>query len=155
MKRILLILLLVSVAVIVIAAPTETHTSRSPIAGQHAGERAFKKCTITATDVNNFTESLDVIYGVVMRVAINNTGADANFAVTLLDENDIEIFTKTGIDGDPDTTNYGYAVYEDDTEGNPWMGVPVAGSMSLVVADANDASMTSLSVSIYYFSFWD
>ena len=148
MKKLFIMLALCLVAIAY--GLTETHTSRKWQGTDRASKMTFKKCVVSTTDVNDFTEALDNIYGIVNRIAIDQTGTEASYTVTLRDENDITIFTKTVTGGD-----VAYAVYEDDTEGNPWAGVSVGGIMDLLVADANGESMTQLDITIYYLSFWD
>jgi len=133
---------------------TETHLSRRHVANEKPGERAFKKVVITATDTNDFSETISPVYGIVKRIVIKNTGNDDAFDVSLTDENGVSIFSKTSIDGDPNT-QYGYAVYQDDTEGNPWEGVAIGGEMVLTVANAANKSMTRLDITIYYISYWN
>ena len=152
----LFILLLLS-AVCVYAAVTEVHTTgtKSTDYTNHKNTAqnysTLKKVSVTFANADigagATTETLDSIYGIVLRIVIDETGGDADFDVLLRDESDITIFSKTGLAADA-----AYAVYEDDTEGNPWGGVPVGGAVDLLVTDAGDS--TALTVHIYYLDFW-
>ena len=132
------------------ATVTETH-SEADLAGR-ARYSAFKVCTITQDAKADFTETTEEIYGIILRITIVATGTDTSFSITLADENAKTILTKSGLSTASDP--YGYAVYEDDTEGNPWAGVPVAGALSLTMADGDDATLSAITVKIYYMSFW-
>ena len=70
--------------------------------------------------------------------------------MVLRDESDITIFTKTLNSGS--AQDFAYAVYEDDTEGNPWAGVPVQGVTDLVITNAADVN--GVDVHVYYIDFW-
>ena len=142
-------------------AVSETHTTgtRSLDYTNHKNTAAnystLKKVTLTQTGAPpaDFTETLDSIHGIVLRIVIDVTGTDGNYTITLADENGITIFTKANLDSDP-SVDFSFAVFEDDTEGNPWAGVAVGGTMSLTMADGDDASLTAITVSIYYLDFW-
>jgi hypothetical protein len=67
-----------------------------------------------------------------------------------LDPGDVN---NAGTQGDP-VIKQPYAIYEDDTEGNPHPGVCVGGTMTLTVANAEDASMTGIDITIYYIDTW-
>ena len=153
MKRALLWLVCIGLFVSVAFAVTETHFEGS--GGGRARNSAFKVVSITQTGTPpaDFTEAIDSIYGFVYRIVIDVTGTDGDYTITLADENGITIFTKASLDSDP-TADFAYAVYEDDTEGNPWAGVPVGGTISLTMADGDDASLTAITVKIYYLNFW-
>jgi len=158
MKKIIALILLL--AVCVVYAATETHTTGTAnVSSAHHQSTAtnygmMKKAAIvmSAGELDGtVTEAIDSIHGIVMRISIDVTGTDGDYTVTLRDENDITIFSAANLDSDP-TADFSYAVYEDDTEGNPWAGVPVGGVMDLVVTDAAD--LTAMTVSIYYLDFW-
>ncbi len=160
MKKLITLFVLLFVACLVYAA-SETHTTGTANVNSkhHQGTQTnysmFKKITVTQTGTPpaDFTEALDSICGIILRISIDVTGTDGDYTITLRDENDITIFTKANLDSDP-TADFSYAVYEDDTEGNPWAGVAVAGVLDLIMADGDDASLTAITVSIYYLDFW-
>lgn len=152
MKRLLLIVGVLGLLAGLVYGVTQTQSEGA--AGGRARYSAFKKLTIAATGTPpaDFTETLVPVYGIIYRIVIDTTGADTDFTITLKDENAKTIFTGSNLSSASEP--YGYAVYEDDTEGNPWAGVPVGGAMTLTMADGDDATMTAISVHIYYLEFW-
>ena len=151
-KRIAQRLLPAAVMVLIIVgaawAVTESHTEGSGSPRKAATKLRVATVSYVTADFPNdnaVTETLDSIYGIVMRITVDVTGGTLD--VLLRDESDITIFTKTGIAAD-----VGYAIYEDDTEGNPWAGVFVGGAMDLLVTNADEE--TALTVKIYYIDFW-
>ena len=160
MKKFAIFLLVLFVAYFAYATVTETHTvgvkstSRAHYKNTAPNFSIMGKVSIVfeATDLDStVTETFESIYGIVLRIVIDATGTDGAYDVLLRDESDVTIFTKTALDSDP-AADFSYAVYEDDTEGNPWAGVPVGGTMDLVVTDA--AALTGLTVHVYFLDFW-
>ena len=157
MKKLIVFLIMLVIAGILYATVTETHTTgtKSTAFTSHKNTApnysTLKKIAVAFENadlgVGGTTETLDSIYGIVLRITIDESGGDADFDVALTDEVGITIFTKTGLSADAS-----YAVYQDDTEGNPWAGVPVGGTMNLTVTDAD--SSTAMTVYIYYLDFW-
>jgi len=152
-NKIGIVILLLMAAVIVYGTATETHTHGTPYGGP--GENAFRKVVITESDgdANDFSETTDPIYGYVERVSIVNTGVDGAFSITIADEAGITIFTSGTIDSDPVVT-FSYAVSMSDTGSTEFCGVPVGGALTVTMADGDDASMTAISVYIYYRAYW-
>lgn len=137
---------------IVWATVTETHTEGAGANIQRFSGMKKVAVVFEAADLDStVTETIDSIYGIVYRITIVPSGTDGDYDVALTDENSITIFEQTGLDSDP-TASFAYVLYEDDTEGNPWGGVPVGGAMTLTITDA--AALTGLTVSIYCFDFW-
>lgn len=141
MKKILAMILVLTIAALLYAATTETHYSKTIDA-----QPSIIRKLVVASDANEFTETLNDIYGYLERVVIDATGTDTAYSVTIKDEYAVSLFAKTDCntaDGD-----YSYAISASDTGSTEFLGVPVAGTGSVVVTGAND--LTSLDVIIYY-----
>lgn len=150
MKKWLIAGLFMLIAAYIYAA-TETHNEDEK-GGQQRYSR-FQKISVDFTEAEldaGVTEALDPVYGFVYRIVIDSNGTDTSWSLTLRDESDITIFTNTALTSASEPNSY--AIYEDDTEGNPWNGVPVGGIMDLVVA--NGAGLDDLDVHIYVISYW-
>jgi len=135
-------------------AVTEVHTQ-----GTGAAQRTYPKLmkasvTFTAVELDaEVIETLNSIHGVVLRIVIDVTGTDEDYTVLLRDESDITIFTKANLDSYP-SADFSYAIYENDSEGNPWLGIPVSGTIDLVVTDAEELALSAMTVHIYYIGYW-
>ena len=153
MKRFLVWVATLALFAGIVYGVTESHSEGSR--GGRSQDSAFRVVSITQTGAPpaDFTEAINSIYGIVYRIVIDVTGTDGDYTITLRDENDITIFTKANLDSDPEK-DFSYAVYEDDTEGNPWAGVPVAGAMDVIMADGDDDALTAITIKIYYIEFW-
>lgn len=142
MKKILTGLFILVMVAVLYAATTENHYSKTI-----DSRPSVVRKVVVASDANEFTETLDEIYGYLERVVIDATGSDTDYSVTIKDEYAISIFAKTDCstaDGD-----YSYMLCETSTDSNHFSdGIPIAGTGSVVVAGAND--LTSLDVIIYY-----
>jgi len=136
-------------------AVTETHKNKESLL-EGAGMSAFKKVTITQTGAPpaDFTETLNDIYGVLESVVIDATGTDTDYDIVIKDENGAVIFN-----GDALTTATNpnrYALSEADNAGTPnyFRGVRVAGQCTVEMAGGDDASLTAITVIIYYWQTW-
>lgn len=114
----------------------------------------FRKVIVADSDgdANDFTVTLTELYGYVDRIVIDSDGNDFSYKIYLYDENAIAIFSKT--DCNSATEPNSYAIYEDDTEGNPWRGVPVAGDCTVTMADGDDDAMSDIKVTVYFREWW-
>ena len=159
MKKVIVLLLFLACICIAYATVTETPTvgTKSLNRGHYRNSASnfsmIGKVSIAfeATDLDStVTEALDSFYGIVYRIVGDSSGTDTDYDVLLRDESDKTIFTKEGLTSASEP--WGYAVYEDDTEGNPWAGVLVGGGMDLVITGA--AGLDGLTIHIYYLDFW-
>ena len=152
MKKLLLWLVFFGLLTGVIIGVTETHNEGSGSGRQR--NSAFKAVTISdsTSPFVDFTETINSIYGFVYRIVIDSTGTDTDFDVIVKDENTVTIFTHTTLTSVSEP--YGFAIYEDDTEGNPWAGVPIAGAMTVELANGDDDALTAITIKISYIEFW-
>ena len=106
--------------------------------------------TLTAkvNTIDDVTEGLGTIYGKLTGVTIAATGSDTSFKVYVKESNGYALFSKT--DCNATSCLLRYALSASDTGSTEFVGVPVAGAVSVQVADANDANMVSLTVTVYY-----
>lgn len=104
--------------------------------------------TITV-DMNDADFALGDFQGKVTGITIfEASGADINFAVYLTDEDDFDIFSKT--DCNTLEMPHRYAVSAGDTGTTRFIGVPVSGDLTVSIVDANDGSLSALTVKVYY-----
>jgi hypothetical protein len=131
----------------VIGASTTVNKDPKLIAARHPG---IRKLTVADTDgtVNDFTQTLPSLYGTFERIVIDSTGTDTSYKVYLRDENGIEIFSKT--DCTSASEPYSFAISVVDTGSAYHPSVPVAGQCALELADGDDASLTAISIYLYY-----
>jgi len=135
-KLILLTLLLTSICY---ATATFTASENSYYGRTSSAKKLTATITpTTASDANSSDRATAGIYGIADRITIATTGTDTVFGVIVKDENAITIFSKS--DCNTVQTPLSYALYEDDTEGNPHKGIPV---MGLLYFDANGIAYTS------------
>ncbi len=149
MKKFIILLLLTLVTIV--WSVTETHTGSGTLLEKN-GSYALKKCTVEFGDVNDstYTEPLEIIYGYLEAVVIDANGTDTSYKVYVKDENGITLFTKEDcntVDGD-----YRYVLSSSDTGSTEFMGIPVGGSCSVIVDDAND--LDDIYVILYYQRWW-
>ncbi len=111
--------------------------------------------TFTETELNDSPDTATVasIYGIVLRVSLvtSSDSTDSDWDFLLRDENDITILTKDALDSTT-SGDFSYAVFENDTGGDPHSGVAIGGAMDVVVTDAIDVN--GLDVNIYYLELW-
>ena len=87
-------------------------------------------------DMSDVTFTTNHIQGTVTRIQYDSNGTtDFPWSCVLKDTAGYAIFTKT--DCNSTLEPLAYAIYEDDTEGNPHRGVDVSGSLSLDIDDVN------------------
>ena len=111
--------------------------------------------TITEEELNDSPDTVAVtsIHGIILRVTLVTEASsnDADWDFLLRDENDITILAKEALDS-TSSQDFSYAVFEDDTGGDPHSGVAVGGAMDVVVTDAT--GLKDLAVNIYYLELW-
>lgn len=116
-------------------AATHTQTKTSP------GTMAFRVVDVNfANDVNNLTVTLGKMYGFIDAVVIDSAGTDTAYAVYVKDEHTIPIFSKT--DCTSASEPYRYNLDEP-------RGVPISGQPQVQIADANNATMTNMVITLY------
>jgi len=150
MKKLIVLFMVLAIAGIIYAAATETHSSKS-ISGQSSQVSKVVVAADCDPCCDNFTETLDEIYGYVERVAVDITGDDVALAIYIKDEYGIALFSKTDVNAV--AGDFTYAISASDTGSTEFMGVPVAGTCSVQVADANTAGateVTALNIAVYY-----
>lgn len=143
MKRILTLILILAMTFDLLAS-TVSYPDGSRLGGAKS-KQGIRNLVVSLDDkdVGNQTISTNAIYGIVNRVVIDSNGTDTDWSVTLKDENAIALFTKT--DCNSAEVPYGYAVYYDDTEGNPHYGIPICGVLQILTADVgSDAEVQTL-----------
>lgn len=147
--------LLLLIAVILCGATIdETHTT-APGNIAVSVRPVYRKMVVSDAadgDANDFTETLESIYGYLDRIVIDSNGTDTDYDVTLLDEHEIELFTKT--DCSSASEPYSYILSEVDVDDNAFPGIPVAGACKVVVADIDDASADAITITIYYVGYY-
>ena len=151
MRSIIILILLVSI-IFVYAAATESHSNKKITAFP---ESSIVKKVVVAADCDpccdNFTEDLNSIYGYLERVAIDVTGDDTAFAIYIKDEYGITLWSKADLNATSGDVTY--AITMASTDSNTFGHVPVAGTCSVEVADANTdgaTEVTELNIIIYY-----
>ncbi|HIJ71774.1 MAG TPA: hypothetical protein HPP87_10490 [Planctomycetes bacterium] len=139
MKKVLLIL---AVIITFLAMGAVTHLPDA------SGKTALKCKYYTADSLADATVSLGNIYGYVQRIVIDSTGTDTTFSISLTDNASYTIWTKANLTSASEP--YSYVITMEDTSGNVFGGVPVTGDLSIVQANCDDASMSALTVYVYY-----
>jgi len=94
--------------------------------------------TFDDQDVNGTAVSPLAAYGVVQRIVIDCNGTETAWSVALRDSLGVTMFSKS--DCNSVTTPHSYAIYQDDTEGNPHYGIPVCGTLTVAIDDVNSAA---------------
>lgn len=156
MKSKLFVLLvgLFLLTVILFAATTETHTT-APASIDISTKPLFRKVVIadaTDGDANDFTETLDSIYGYLDRIVIDSAGTDTDYDVILKDDHAVTLFSK--LDCSSASEPYSYILSEVDDSGNAFPGIPVGGACTLELANIDDATATAITVTIYYVGYY-
>lgn len=131
-------------------AVSVTYYNRSSTEVPKTFRMTFDKATISDSDgdVNDFSQIIDIAYGIIERITIDSNGTDTSYKVYLYDENNVAIFTKT--DCSSASEPYNYAVSMSDTGSTEFLGIPVIGSFTVVLADADDATMDDIDITVYY-----
>ena len=140
---------------LIVWAVSESHHPDPARVSRHIdGDGKFSVVTITETGTppGDFTETLDHIEGYIDSIVIDSTGTDTNYTITLTDENAVTIFSGANLTSASEP--YRYAISEADTDGNDFRGARVSGTCSLTMADGDDASLTAITVKIYYRRCW-
>ena len=132
---------------------TETHTNIGSIMEEQPN-RAFKKVTVvqTGTPPADFTETLKPIYGQLMSVVIATVGTDTDFDIIVKDENAFTVFTHTTLT--TASVPYRFALVESDLANQEYRGVNVGGECTVEMANGDDATLTSIIVTLYYEQNW-
>ena len=101
----------------------------------------------TDGDVNDFSETTP-IYGTLQSISINTAGTDTSFKVYIKDPNGITAWSKTDCTSASDP--YRYALTEANTATTHFRGIPMAGNVTVELADGDDATMTKIWIWLYY-----
>ncbi len=159
MKEILFRILIVAVILSIISvcvtwAVTETHSNMGAIMEEQPN-RAFKKVSVyqVGTPPSDFTETINPIFGQLMSITIDAVGTDTDFDVIVNDENGLVVFSHTTLT----TANvpYRYAIVEsDNVDGTEFRGANVGGECTIEMANGDDSSLTSITVTLYYEQNW-
>ncbi len=93
------VVLVLAIAFSIANAVTETHTkgTKTQVGGVFS---VLKKAEIVATGLSNldFTQTMEAIYGVIVRISVVLDASEDAYDLTLKDENGITIFSKASID---------------------------------------------------------
>ncbi len=158
MKRFRLILtgLVFSILTVVCftLAVTETHSNMGAVMEERPSQ-AFKKVMLTQTGAPpaDFTKTLSPIYGQLMSITIDAAGTDTDFDVIVADENGLTVFSHTTLT--TASVPYRYAIVEsDNVDATEFRGANVGGECTIEMADGDDASLTSITITLYYEQNW-
>lgn len=136
----------VLVPLIWLVAFGSTSTTKDAVYRQEYGSSATT--TVITSDMNDTTVSIGIIQGRLTGITIKGTGTDTAFKVYVKDENSFKVFSKENCS--TSSMPYRYALSTADTADNDFLGVPVSGTVSIQIADANNATLTDLTVKVYY-----
>lgn len=109
--------------------------------------------TITpeANDVNSISStaiSTDSYFGTLERITIAKTGTDTSFRVIVKDGDSVSLFSKT--DCNSVLLPLSYALIMADTAGSKYLGIPVAGPLTIDTNDVDPNNLTSIILTFYY-----
>lgn len=146
-------LILVTVLAGLLFGVTETHRYRGAT-GEQTSFKGFHKVTLyqEGTPPADATETLNDIYGVIDSIVIDAAGTDTTYGVILKDSTGNTLFTKTDCSTASDP--YRFAVNEVSVDSKYFRGARVAGACTVELAGCDDSSMTSITVTIYYWQTW-
>lgn len=141
-------------AAILYGATSETHTT-APGSMAVSVNPVYRKVVISDAadgDANDFTETLETIYGYLDRIVIDSNGTDTSYKVYLKDDHAITLFSKT--DCSSASEPYSYILSEVDVDDNAFPGIPVGGACTLEVADIDDATADMITITVYYVGYY-
>jgi hypothetical protein len=118
---------------------------------QYPAGPVFARMTIGLDeDVNDITITLPNIQGKLLGFVADQTGADTAWSLTIKDEHGVTLFTSAIMDSGADPNRFAFSSYDNEATANWFLGVPIFGTGSVTIADANDASMSDLDIHLYY-----
>jgi len=155
MKKLSLILasLFIFFVGLVIASSTTTFTKT---AGSYYGKKSVvDKFTVvvtpTAADPNSVSStatSTDPYFCKLERISIAADGCDLDFNIILKDETGLAIFSKT--DCNTALLPLSYTLVTSDVGGVEYLGIPVAGALTVDTNDVDPNNLTSITITVYY-----
>lgn len=155
MKKYSLIVVLLSlgIAILAIAASTTTFTKT---AGSYYGKKSVvDKFTVvvtpTAADPNSVSStatSTNLYYCSLKRIIVAADGCDLDFDVILKDETGVAIFSKT--DCNTALLPLSYALVTSDVGGVEYLGIPVAGALTVDTNNVDPNNLTNITITVYY-----
>ncbi len=154
MKRIfIMVALFLGIAAVLALGVTETHLNMGARMEEQPNQ-AYKKVTITQTGTPpaDFTETLNPIYGQILAIVIDSTGTDTDYDIIVKDENAVIIFEHTTLTSAAEP--YRYALVESDLANQEYRGVHVAGKCTVEMANGDDATLTAITITLYYEQNW-
>jgi len=83
------------------------------------------------TNLDDVTFTLPYYSGLATRIVSDSNGTDTSWSLILKDSYGVTIFSKTDINSADEPE--GWMISEDDSGGDPWLGVPIWGQMTLDV----------------------
>ncbi|MCJ7777642.1 MAG: hypothetical protein MUP16_04945 [Sedimentisphaerales bacterium] len=152
----LIIVFIVSIALVALASSTTTFTKT---AGSYYGRKSVVDkvavvVTPTAADpnsINSTATSTDLYYCKLERISIAADGCDLDFDVILKDETGLAIFSKT--DCNTALLPLSYALVQSDVSSAEYLGIPVAGVLTVDTNDVDPNNLTSVTITVYYEDF--
>ena len=148
MRKILIVFTVFALAMVagLLMGSTETHSTITRL-----GVPMYETFTAPqynfANDVNNATITCSKWQGYIDGIVIDSTGTDTSFKLYVKDEHAATIFSKEDLTSASEP--YRFAISASDTGSTEFMGVPVNGAPQIQIADANDATLTNIVVTLY------